>query len=196
MSDDRYERVTFRGKTVDRWTMQALEACEKALGYELTITQGSYNAGSVSASAGTHDGGGVVDLAAWDWRRKVRALRDHGFAAWHRVPSQGPWPEHIHAVLIGNEKAAASAKRQVIAYREGRNGLANNARDDGPRPAVIREFTYRAIPGRKPGMNQVEYGRMLAQAALREWRKVPASRLAVRTMRRAVALALKVGPKS
>ena len=136
MADDRYERVTFRGRTVNRWTAQALAEAERRLGYELTITQGSYNSGRVGASAGTHDGGGVVDLAAYDQARKVRVLREVGFAAWRRTPSQGPWPEHIHAVLIGCGDLAPSAARQVASYKAGRNGLGNNGRDDGPQVGV------------------------------------------------------------
>lgn len=140
MPDDRYEKVKHDGKTVDRWTAAALREAERRLGYPLTIVQGSYNRG-VGASAGTHDGGGVVDLAAFEADRKVRVLREVGFAAWRRRPSQGPWNEHVHAVLIGNERAADSAKRQVTAYRNGRNGLANNGPDDGPRVGV-HTFAY------------------------------------------------------
>ena len=194
MADDRYDRVTFHGRTVDKWTRQALEAAEKELGYSLTISQGSYNSGRVSASAGTHDGGGVVDLVAWDWPNKVRALRRNGFAAWHREPSQGPWPEHIHAVLIGNDKASGSAKRQVEAYRAGRNGLASNARDDGPRiPAT--EFHYRGVPGKKAGMNHVEYGRALVEAGLSELRKAKGRRV-VSTGIAVISRALSFMPKS
>ena len=144
--DDRYELTTHDGKTVDRMTKQALEKAERRLGYPLTIVQGSYNAGRVSQSAGTHDGGGVVDLAAWDWERKVRVLREIGFAAWHRTPAQGPWGEHIHAVLIGNDKAAPSALRQVGAYKRGRNGLASNGVDDFWRPKTIKPYVYKPPP--------------------------------------------------
>ena len=72
-----------------------------------------YNNGRVPASGPTHDGGGVVDLLAEDWKRKVRVLRSIGFAAWHRTPDQGPWPEHIHAVLIDHGRLDPSAARQV-----------------------------------------------------------------------------------
>ena len=137
-----YDLVKRDGKTVDALTDRALKAAEKILGYDLTIVQGSYNAGGVGASAGTHDGGGVVDLLPWDWQRKVRALRRVGFAAWHRTPAQGPWGEHIHAVLIGNTKLSPSAQRQVTAYLAGRNGLANNGKDDGPREYVGNRFRW------------------------------------------------------
>lgn len=137
-----YDLTTHDGNRVDWLTHRALLAAEKILGYELTITQGSYNAGGVSASAGTHDGGGVVDLAAWDHDNKVRALRRVGFAAWYRSPSEGPWPAHIHAVLIGNDRLAPSARRQADAYLAGRNGLANNGRDTGPRDWTRARFKW------------------------------------------------------
>lgn len=136
---DLYAKVLHDGKTVDYLTHLALVEAEKRLGYKLTIVQGSYHAG-VSASAGTHDGGGVIDLAPWDWQNKVRVLRDIGFAAWHRTPIPGVWGEHIHAVLIGNKKLAPSAARQVTSYYNHRDGLARNEYDDEYRPAKITVF--------------------------------------------------------
>lgn len=124
-----YDRTTHDGQTVDWMTKLAIERAERKLSYDLSITQGSYNGGRVSASAGTHDGGGVIDLREWDWPSKVRALRLSGFAAWYRDPAEGPWPGHIHAVLVGNRQLAPSAKRQVDSFRSGRNGLANNGLD-------------------------------------------------------------------
>ena len=159
-----YDRTTHDGKRVDQLTHQALLAAERKLGYELTIVQGSYNAGGVSASAGTHDGGGVVDLAAYDAPRKVRVLRSLGFAAWHRKSWQGPWNEHVHAVLIGNQNLAPSAQRQVTAYLDGRNGLANNGADDGPRTWVDARFTW--TPPKTPRKSLVERGRELLAAAI------------------------------
>lgn len=124
-----YDRTTHDGKIVDWLTKAALQNAERILGYPLSITQGSYNGGNVSASAGTHDGGGVVDLKAWDWESKVRALRLSGFAAWYRDPSEGPWPGHIHAVLASHQRLAPSAQRQVASFRGGGNGLANGGPD-------------------------------------------------------------------
>lgn len=148
MADDRYDRVTFHGKTVDKYTRAALLACEAELKYNggLTIIQGSYN-GGVSASAGTHDGGGAVDLAPYDWVRKVKVLRANGFAAWHRPTLKGYWSEHIHAIQIDNTAASPAAKRQVVDYRRGLNGLANKGRDTDARPKVIKAFDY---PTSKP----------------------------------------------
>lgn len=138
-----YDRTTYDGNTVDWLTRLALEATATRLGYDLTVTQGSYNAGGVKASAGTHDGGGVVDLAPYDHERKVRVLRFIGFAAWHRPAIAGLWPEHIHAVLMGNAKLSSGARNQVTEYLAGRNGLADRGPDTGPRQYVNRRFTWR-----------------------------------------------------
>lgn len=124
-----YDRTTHDGKTVDWLTKAALLKAERIIrSYDLSIVQGSYHRG-VGASAGTHDGGGVVDLREWDWPVKVRALRRAGFAAWHRPAIPGLWGGHIHAVLVGNRLLSNSAEDQVTDFRRGRNGLANNGPD-------------------------------------------------------------------
>jgi GH25 family lysozyme M1 (1,4-beta-N-acetylmuramidase) len=129
-------------KRVDWKTRAALEEVERRLGYRLTVVQGSYNNGKVNASGGTHDGGGVVDLLAWDWRHKVRVLREVGFAAWHRAARPGVWGEHIHAVLVDHGRLDPSAAAQVVAYRAGRDGLRGSRADDFPRPSPIPVFRY------------------------------------------------------
>jgi len=139
---DPLARPLWRGRTnVDAITAAAIEKAEEIGGHEFVVTQGSYQ-NSVSASAGTHDGGGAVDLRWCGHVGCILALRKAGFAAWHRNPSQGPWPDHTHAVLIGHPKLAPSAARQVDSYRAGRNGLANNGADDGPRISPIPVFTF------------------------------------------------------
>lgn len=154
---DPYDLVKHDGKTVDRITHEALNEVEHILGYELTITQGSYRGvlGDPD-SAGTHDLGGVVDLVSWDWRRKVPALRDVGFFAYLRTEDEGDWPEHIHAGLIGNRKLSPSAKRQEIAYRNGRNALKNNLPDPHPqwRPDPIPVFKMPTTP--KPPITRIQ----------------------------------------
>lgn len=155
----RYTLTTYDGKRVDALTAAALREAAHRLGYPLTVTQGSYNAGAVAASGGTHDGGGVVDLAPYDHDRKVATLRAVGFAAWYRTPSQGPWPAHIHAVLIGHGKLSPAARAQVDAYLAGRNGLANNGSDDGPRRYVHARYRWRRGAGRVARSRQ-----LLAQA--------------------------------
>lgn len=139
---DAYEIVYFRGKKFDRMTAQALSRMEERLGYPLTIMQGSYS-GGVGASAGTHDGGGAVDLTAYDHVRKVRVGREIGWAMWYRSPSEGPWPAHVHGILIGNDRVSSGARQQVAAYKAGLNGLASSRSDTyGWRPNPIKAFAY------------------------------------------------------
>lgn len=135
MTDPKLVRSSWRGRTnVDALTIACIEHAEAIAGHQFEVTQGSYqDGGGDPNSAGTHDLGGVVDLRWCGHRDCVRALRQAGMAAWHRTPAQGPWVDHIHAVVIGHPLLADSAHRQVIAYINGRNGLKNDGADDGPR---------------------------------------------------------------
>lgn len=144
LAPEPYAKTTQRnGKTLDQLTHYALMAVEHRLGYDLgslTVVQGSYNRGGVGASAGTHDGGGAVDLTPVEWQHKVHAMRAVGFAAWHRPAIPGLWSEHVHAVLIGNAKLSPAAKAQVDDYRHHRNGLADHAPDATWHPDPIPVF--------------------------------------------------------
>ena len=160
MTEDPYALVQWDGHTIDRITAEALHAAEKDLGYSLSVVQGCYQAldgkaNDVPASAGTHDGGGVVDLKPWDADNKVRALRSVGFAAWHRLPSEGPWGEHIHAVLIGNAKLAPSAAAQVVDFLASppRNGLAGHASDPTWHPSPPVVFRWPPVLTRGAGID-------------------------------------------
>lgn len=133
------------GKKVDGLTDGALKRAERILDYSLTISQGSYNAGGVKASAGTHDGGGVVDLMPWDRENKVRALRAVGFAAWFRPAIPGLWPAHIHAVLLDHPKLAPAAAAQQVAYLARRDGLALNGPDRDPGWVGDVRYTVQAL---------------------------------------------------
>lgn len=140
-----YDRVVWRGYTFDKVTVQALQEAEKRLGYTLSIIQGSFNT-SVSASGGTHAGGGAVDLAPADYANKVHVLRAIGFAAWHRPAIRGLWVEHVHAVLLDDAVASAAAKAQWTDYRNHRDGLADNAYDPTWHPNPIPIFHYKVLP--------------------------------------------------
>jgi hypothetical protein len=129
-----YKRVSYDGRTINIRTRELLEDARRHLDLDpdgrFDLSQGSYSS-SVSASAGTHSGGGVVDIASSSWS-VAKGLRQAGFAAWVRSPSEGPWGWHIHAVALGDREAHSSAKNQMQAYFDGRNGLANNAGDSAP----------------------------------------------------------------
>ncbi|MGN9908706.1 peptidoglycan-binding protein [Phytohabitans sp. LJ34] len=127
---------TYGGRRVNTRTRNMLAAADGMLSWSLTLSQGSYTSSNPS-SAGTHDGGGVVDISVTSltttqrWET-VRALRTVGFAAWLRNPSQGDWPYHIHAAAVSDPDMAQAARNQTHDYYFGRNGLASHAADDTP----------------------------------------------------------------
>lgn len=132
-----YTRTTYGGKTVNMRTRNMLLHAAAIRGKGFTLTQGSYNRG-VSASAGTHDGGGVVDVSVSGLTPAERsvaamALRKAGFFAWTRTPVQG-FAYHIHAVAIGDKQMSSGAKSQVVQGFQDRNGLANRGKDTAPDP--------------------------------------------------------------
>lgn len=145
-----YRRITRRGVELDWRTWAALLEAERRAGFRFTVVQGSYNAGVVGASAGTHDGGGAVDLSIrgvtdHDRNRMVRALRNVGWAAWIRPTIDGLWTEHLHAVLLDHVTASAGAKAQWAEYRAGGDGLVGSAPDPMRyRPDPIPVFDYQA----------------------------------------------------
>lgn len=128
-----------RALILDDTSVAKLRAAEARLNFKFTIVQGSYRGSNgAAASAGTHDAGGVFDLRTWNIppsigvNKAVRVLRECGLIAWHRTRAQG-FDDHIHAIDYGNRNLSPSAARQVVAWENGRNGLANNGPDDGPR---------------------------------------------------------------
>ena len=130
-------RIVWRGWALNKRTAAMVEAAEKLYKSKFAILQGSYNKAGVEASAGTHDGGGAIDI---DVRTKsvaqrvavVKAMRAVGFAAWLRTPAQGNWPYHVHAIAVGDKDLSRGAATQVAEYHRKRNGLANRGNDDGP----------------------------------------------------------------
>ncbi|GGN34974.1 hypothetical protein FHR83_005899 [Actinoplanes campanulatus] len=129
------------GYVVNARTQAMLTEAERLLGYKIVLDQGSYNPGGDPTSAGTHDGGGVVDISVTGMTAAKRtavakALRQVGFAAWVRSPSQGDWPWHIHATAINDTDLSTQAQHQVGDYYLGLNGLANRGPDDGPQVSI------------------------------------------------------------
>lgn len=134
-------KTTMDGQTVNARTADMIEAAEGKADQNVTLTQGSYNTG-VGSSAGTHDGGGAVDISVSglsDRDGVVKALRQVGFAAWLRTPEQGDWPYHIHAVAISDTDMSPAAQAQIGDYYKGLNGLASHGKDDGPQ---VRKVTW------------------------------------------------------
>lgn len=139
------KRIQYKGVTVNERTRDMFKAAEKICGFDMPLTQGSYNAGGVAASAGTHDGGGALDInidALGEKQRwqAVHALREVGFAAWYRTPPAFPY--HVHAIAIGDTDLSSGAADQVDAYRNGQNGLADHGPDNTPRQYRAKFTTW------------------------------------------------------
>lgn len=213
MTTNAYAHEVFHGKPLDAATIAALKVAEQRLGYELTITQGI--GGAVSASAGTHTEGRAVDLSSWDKARKLRVLKDVGFAVWFRPTIPGLWHEHIHGVLIldnfGNQRGIAGAAfRQIGSYLRGRDGLKGDRADHTYRPQPLRAFHYPpkepVVPPYSNNVTEardllVEASHALGKAAVRleaapkKRTVVRAQALACRAARRTVNGILHILPK-
>lgn len=119
--------------------------------------QYGYNAGGVSASAGTHDAGGTTDHGQDSWD-ELTIQRECGAAAWGRTPAEGFDP-HCHSVLCGCPHLSSGAADQVNDYRNGRNGLANNGPDTGPDVAYITwQDAYYKYAGDNPPEDERLFG--------------------------------------
>jgi hypothetical protein len=143
-------RVSTGGVVVNTRTRSMLAEAQRLLGRTLVLDQGSYNPGGDPTSAGTHDGGGVVDISVKGMNSATRtavarALRRVGFAAWVRSPDQGDWPWHIHAAAINDTDLSSPAQHQIGDYHLGLNGLANRGPDDGPEVTIRTWEEYRRL---------------------------------------------------
>lgn len=142
---DDYTRQWINGVQLNARTLAMLdyaqtlyEANGGVLNFRQGLTQGSYNAGGVAASFGTHDAGGAVDLSVrsplnWDVMANeiapmLHALRIAGFAAWLRDTDE-LYPGsaiHIHAIAVGDAELSEAARAQIdgrFGYLRGYNGL-------------------------------------------------------------------------
>lgn len=141
------ERTTVDGKTVNKRTAAMLRLWQFNSLTDFYVLQGSYNS-SVGASAGTHDGGGAVDLSVHGLgslsskKYHVKQGRLAGFAAWYRPTISGLWSEHIHAIAIGDDEMSSGARTQVIEYYNGDDGLAGSGNDQDPRVYPIPVYPH------------------------------------------------------
>ncbi|MGA4507159.1 hypothetical protein ACQB6R_05530 [Propionibacteriaceae bacterium G1746] len=161
------------------WPLVNAMALKRGLINEtLDVSQGSFSGGAVTASAGTHDGGGVLDLRQFS-DKVITLLREAGSAAWHRTPAQSAaFPHHTHLVLVGCPHLASGAADQVDSYKRGRNGLASDGPDDGPRVNPLRSWSEGAdwcheqlggitptnISPQEPDMNQETFDLLMLNA--------------------------------
>jgi hypothetical protein len=171
-----YDRTKHDGEPVNWRTKAGLLVMEDKLGYKLSVLQGSYNAGGVAASGGTHDGGGAVDLSPWDWENKVHAGRGVGkFDMWHRPTLAGEWSEHIHGIHAADAEASAEAKAQMAQYNAGTNGLADHGPDNFPfhpdRPPVFDFFEWQKAQTLRHRLRQMVRRRNKIDKGIKKTRK-------------------------
>jgi len=154
-----YERVAWRGVTLNRRTAAMMEAAQRKIGRPFgSIPQGSYHS-STSASAGTHDGGGAVDIYDPAPAQVQTAMRAVGFAAWVRPTLPGVWSTHVHAIAIGDVQMSSGAASQVRDYYAHRDGLASHAPDNTWHPQPIPVFDYHA-QGEEDDMQPADFDRI------------------------------------
>jgi hypothetical protein len=146
---DEYTRINIDGNMISQRTLEMLQQAGRLYRGPLDITSKGITKGGYltpdrtigtppapgDLSLGTHDGGGIVDLAVPDptgtgfkeIEPLVRALRADGFAAWFRDETDGFYGNaHIHAVAIGDKDLSPEAKDQltgIAGYFRGSNGL-------------------------------------------------------------------------
>lgn len=136
----------FQDQTVNERTRAMFFRAEEIAG-NMTISQGR---GGADASAGTHTGGGAIDIRVVDapsqTSARVAALRKVGFAAWYRN-----WDgnQHIHAIAVGDPWVAYEAHRslcQIYQFRFGGEGLScSNSTAGDDRPLIWWEDYQRSL---------------------------------------------------
>lgn len=132
--------ATWRGVTLDPRTAAQCAELAAIIGDDITVTptQGSYRP-RTRYSAGTHCGGGAVDisvrpLTAAQERRLVIAADAVGMCGWIRPAIPDLWVRHFHALSIppnlkGPGVLDPSAWAQILAARRGLDGLASAGPD-------------------------------------------------------------------
>jgi hypothetical protein len=152
-TSEAYDKLDFspdglgRHRFMNRRTKVMLDLANQKLGFDLVVIQGSFMLPDEVAdeSETTHNGGGVIDLntshipADIGTTRAVRALREVGFAAFHRTTAHFSG-DHIHAVAIGDIQMDPTAQAQVDQYFQGLDGTGHD--DTGPDVHPIPIFDY------------------------------------------------------
>jgi len=150
-------RVLWRGVVVCSHTVPKLNAWAKSVGAGIYLKPlpgcGSYQT-STAASAGTHAGGGAIDI---DLRSVASGSRkwvaDKGRTsglqvAWHRNAISGLWTWHAHALDPDCPQLARVAAAQCVEMFNGGDGLVGTTPDGNTRvnvPQLKSIFNVRAV---------------------------------------------------
>lgn len=169
-----YDRVYLTGKRLTRQQRALILESARVVGIDpakVVVTQGSWS--SSGLSAGTHAASGAADLRVWNLPPDkivpfcIEMRRRGAGATWPRTRRYG-WHlgDHIHS-LVGcgdsgdDPNLSASAKRQVAAWKAGRNGLSNNGPDPISRPAVWPVARWSSVGQGKSGPDVMRVQRAL-----------------------------------
>jgi hypothetical protein len=98
----------------------------------------------------------------------VRELRERNVAAWLRSPEYGwnqPKNIHIHGIVKDTPGLSYGARRQVINYNDGKNGLASKKKDPHARPTQHKFLipgmatVPKVTPDVEVRLNNLRYGK-------------------------------------
>lgn len=111
---------------------EAVSICEQRIKNNIDIWQLGYRT-DVSASAGTHAAGGVMDIGQLA-DADLKLQRTYGGCGQRRTRAQGFSMDHNHLFLNGDVHMSSALRVQQRAWLNGRNGLVSNGRITGPGP--------------------------------------------------------------
>lgn len=128
-------RRAYSGEILNTRTIAMLKAAGRLRSCTFDVTKGSFT-GPDGNSAGTHAGGGAVDISVARGgcgrpNGMVAALRKVGFAAWYRHTGSWANDPHIHAIAISDLDMSTEtafpgvfdAREQIVARAQGKDGL-------------------------------------------------------------------------
>lgn len=152
-------RATWRGVVVCKHSVYKLNLWAIGVGNDIRLTPlagcGSYQT-DTEASAGTHAGGGAIDISTvgytMEQRDKIeRVARLVGLQiAWERDRISGLWTWHIHALDPQCPNLSSEARTQCIEFGNGGDGLVGTKPDPGIRTnatSLMRIYNNRITSG-------------------------------------------------
>lgn len=144
---DKYAKATWRGVVVCKHSAVKYDAWAKAVGNDILLKPlpgcGSYQT-TTAASAGTHAGGGAIDIDTRGYTmeqrdRIERTGRQAGLQiAWERNAISGLWTWHVHAIDPDCPTLSKAAVSQVVEFGKGGDGLVGDKPDPGDRSNVTQ----------------------------------------------------------
>lgn len=152
-----HERTTWRGVIVCKHSVAKYNAWAASLGADILLKPlpgcGSYQTSTV-ASAGTHAGGGAIDVSLVNVpSTKRKWVADKGRTSglqvsWHRNYVAGLWTWHAHALDPACSLLSKAAVSQCYEFANGGDGLVGTTPDGNTRvnaEELVRIFKNRLV---------------------------------------------------